>query len=361
MENEIYIEGYGGTIPAIPISAKTGEGVPDLLDMMLLVAEMEDLTGDREALATGTIIESNMDPKKGISATLIIKDGTLHKGSYIVSDDAYSPVRIMENFLGESIDEATFSSPVQIIGWNKLPKVGKMFIAVEDKKTAEAQALKCKYNDCEVKNMMPQDTGKKVVPIIIRTDSAGSSEAVASEVNKILCDDRICTHILYTDIGAVSETDVKTALSNEDTVILAFHTKIDPKAEQLADRMNVEIQSFDIIYKLTEWLTEALEKRKPTSHVDKVTGGCKVLKIFSQNKKDKQVIGAKITEGILKNKSTVKIMRKDECVATGTIKEMQQQKMDVDQVAEGEFGMLVDAKTLIETGDTIVNFISVEE
>jgi translation initiation factor IF-2 len=133
-ENGIYIEGYGGSVPAVPISSKTGEGIPELLDMILLVAEMSELKGDKEKPAEGIIIEAHLDKKKGITALLVIKNGSLKSGMYIVSGSAIAPTRIMENFLCKKIVEASFSSPIRIIGFDKLPEVGKPFFTFSNKK-----------------------------------------------------------------------------------------------------------------------------------------------------------------------------------------------------------------------------------
>jgi len=145
-ENEVYIEGYGGDIPCVSLSAKTGEGVQDLFDMIILLAEMENLTGDPNIPAEGLVIESNRDVKKGISATCIIKNGTLEKGMYITSSTASSPVRIMENYQGKSLDKATFSSPVKIIGWDELPEVGDTFQAHKTQKESRDAVLYQKEN-----------------------------------------------------------------------------------------------------------------------------------------------------------------------------------------------------------------------
>ena len=127
IENEIYLEGLGGEIPFVPVSAKTGVGIPELLDMMLLVADLEELSGDKGKSADGIVIESNLDQKKGISASLVIKDGTLKSGMFVVAGDSFSPVRIMEDFKGLPIKEASFSSPIKIVGFNKVPQVGAKF------------------------------------------------------------------------------------------------------------------------------------------------------------------------------------------------------------------------------------------
>ena len=133
-ENEIYIEGYGGTVPWVPISAKTGEGVTELLDMMLLVAEVGELKGDLEKNAEGIVIEANLDSNTGISGTLIIKDGVMKTGMTIVSGCGIASTRLIENFMGEKITEARFSSPIKVIGWSELPKVGSLFKSFDTKK-----------------------------------------------------------------------------------------------------------------------------------------------------------------------------------------------------------------------------------
>jgi len=132
-ENEIYLEGYGGSVPFVPISAKTGQGVDELLDLMLLVAEVEELTGDSEKCAEGVVIEANMDKQKGISASMVITDGSLKSGMFVACGKSLAPTRIMENFLGKKITEASFSSPIRITGFDVLPKVGTKFQTFTDK------------------------------------------------------------------------------------------------------------------------------------------------------------------------------------------------------------------------------------
>jgi len=360
-ENEIYVEGWGGTIPAVPLSAKTGEGVNDLLDMVLLVAELEELSADQKNSASGIIIESNMDPKKGAVATLIIKEGNLSKGQFVATAGAYSPVRIMENFLGEAITEATFSSPVRIIGWSKLPRVGNTFVCFDSKKDAENfVAENVDIPDTFIKEICKEDSEKKVFPIIVRADTSGSADAVVQEISNIVLDDRIRTQIIHTDIGMVSENDIKTASSNPDTIILAFNSKVDPKAVSLLDRSGVEVKTFTVIYELTDWLTKTLKERTPLSLIDEVTGEAKILKTFS-SKKDLHVVGGKITSGILKTGDMVKIMRKEEEVGKGNIQEIQQQKAKTREITDGEFGMMIESKIEILSGDIIMGFSTIEK
>jgi translation initiation factor IF-2 len=267
MENEIYIEGYGGDIPAVPISAKTGEGIPALLDMMLLVAELAELKGDPTQHATGYIIEANVDPKKGISATLLIKNGVLKRGMCVAAEDSVAPVRIFEDFLGNKIDEAQFSAPVSIVGWSKLPQVGATFQSFEKKKDAEACAI-----DFTPVAQMPhsatesEDPDHFSIPLILKADVSGTLDAVKYEIQKITLE-RTTLKIISTGVGTVTENDVKMASGDKNAIIVGFNVQVDSQARTAAEQYEVTIETFNIIYKMTEWLEEEAKKRTPKTQV----------------------------------------------------------------------------------------------
>ncbi len=353
-ENEIYIEGYGGNVPAVPISAKTGQGVPELLDMMLLVAEMEGLTGDSNKNGEGAIIESNLDMRKGISATLIIKDGTVKKGSFVVAEDSFAPVRIMENFMGKSIDLATFSSPIKIIGWNKLPRVGAMFETVSNKKEAEEYIINHKIK-AKTKSIVNHKEDSVALPIIIKADRAGSLEALEHDIAK-LGNDKVFIEIAHSGIGSVSENDVKIAAGNNNITILGFSVKIDSGAGNLAERLGIEIKTFDIIYKLTEWIGDKVKEKTPEVEIEETTGRAKIQKFFSRTK-DKQIVGGKVASGQISVGENVKIKRREIEIGMDKIKELQTQKVKTSEVAEGyEFGAMIESKIELAPGDFIESF-----
>src|SRR3989344_1393800 len=213
-ENEIYLEGLGGDIPWVPVSAKVGTGIPELLDIMLLVADMQELTADPEKLAEGIVIETQRDPRKGISATLIITNGTLRSGIFLTSGNALSPVRIFEDFLGNPIKEARFSTPVRIVGWSDLPEIGGTFSSFETKKEAE-QALTQKEITAEKKEKVVEENTEEekehvTIPVILRADAAGSLDAIEHELKK-LESETVTIRIVSKGVGAVSEGDVKAA------------------------------------------------------------------------------------------------------------------------------------------------------
>ncbi|CAN5134247.1 hypothetical protein BH11PAT3_BH11PAT3_2780 [soil metagenome] len=350
-ENDIFVEGYGGNIPVVPVSAKTGEGVPELLDLIFLLADLENFTGDKTKWGTGIIVESRLDTKIGITAIGVIKDGTVKKGMIVASPGAVAPLRFILDIDGKQVDELSFSCPIQLVGWDALPIVGSIFELFEDKKAAqlyaESEAIKLKLERRDTS--APMNTAS--IPFIIKADAAGSLEALLFEIGK-LNRERIQPRVVLASVGTVSENDVKTSLATPGTIIFAFNTKVDSQAASLAERSGIPLESFNIIYKLTERITELLEEKEPRIEVDEVIGQAKVLKIFSASK-DKQVLGARATSGFIETNSLIKIFRRDEEIGTGKVKELQQSKIATDRVTEGnEFGTMIESKIELAPGDT---------
>lgn len=360
-EHKIYLEKLGGDVPWVPISAKTGQGISELLDMVLLIAELEELHGNPQNNASGTVIESHRDTKKGISATLIIKDGVLKTGMYIVVGDALAPVRIMEDFLGNSIMHATFSSPVKVVGFNSVPSVGILFSSFASKKEGYSAVSKNEKLKEKTKVENKRENAELIVmPIILKADVLGSLEAIKHEIDKHK-DEIMHIKIIQEGVGNISENDIKAAGGKEGTIVLGFNVKTDTPATDMARRHGITIQVFDIIYKLSEWLAEEIKKRKPKTKVEKIVGSAQILKTFSTTK-NKQLIGGKVTHGVLSTKGTVRIMRKGEIIGTGTILSIQQHKAEVKKVDEGnEFGAQVNSKIEIARNDVLEHVSVIEK
>ncbi|MAF59813.1 MAG: translation initiation factor IF-2 [Candidatus Pacebacteria bacterium] len=359
LENEIYLEGLGGDIPWVAISAKTGVGVPELLNTMLLVAELEELKGDGEIPAEGVIIESELDPRKGISATLVIKDGTLKEGMCISSGDAMSPVRIMEDFTGKKIKSATFSSPIRIIGFNKIPQVGTEFKAYDSKKEAEAA---CSTVDTRaVENIeLDEDDERVVIPIILKADVLGSIGAINHEIEKIK-NERVVIRVVQESAGDITEGDVKVALVSEHALIIGFNVGVDNAAKELALRHEIEIHTFDIIYKLAEWLEGAIKEHTPQIETEELSGSATILKVFGKTK-GKQVVGGRVSSGALSVGNTVMIKRRDNDIGEGTVTNLQSGRADAKKIEEGqEFGAQIESKIEIAEKDSIESFIVVKK
>jgi len=370
-EHEVFVEGYGGDVPLVEISAKTGQGVDELLDLLLLVAELEELKGNPNKAAEGVIIESHRNPQKGISATLIIQDGVLKNGMYVVAEESFSPVRRMETLSKGVIREASFSSPVQIIGFNSVPHAGASFVSYATRKEAEKYVKKHKPKEDGVRvpaakegKETSEEVSEKVervsVPLVIKADARGTLEAIEGEINKLSVE-QVDIKVLSVGVGDISESDIKRTSGGKKPIILGFNVVVDSAAKTLAEQLQIQIQTFDIIYKLTEWLEEELKKRKPKIRVEETAGKAKIIRVFSTTK-NKQVVGGKVTEGKLVSGGNVKIFRRESEIERGKILELQQQKLKTKEVAEGlEFGAMIEAGHNIAEGDIIEVFVVTEK
>ncbi len=355
-ERQVYVEGWGGQIPVLNISAKNGTGIDELLEMILLVAELEPekLAADFTSPASGVVIESHLDPKRGKAATLLILDGHMQQGDFVVAGSSFSPVRIFENFAGQPIKEAGPSEPARIVGFNEIPAVGMKFSVVGDKVEAEKLA-----HAAAAKPEMPGaiDTGAAdrkvtVIPLVLKADVAGSLEAIENEINKIQRE-HLLVRILKKDTGPVGEDDVTLASSGKGGIVIGFRVKLEKSAEQIAERFGVTVKTFEIIYELFDWLREYIGERLPNEKEEQVIGRARILKIFSK-KGTKQVVGGTVLKGQIKDKSQVRLYRRENMLALGKIIELQQSKMKTVAVDEGnEFGIMIDVPIEIAPRDEI--------
>jgi translation initiation factor IF-2 len=358
VEHEVFIEGMGGDISFALVSSKTGEGIPELLDLVLLSADLAELTADIDVPATGFVLESTQDPKRGASATLIIKNGTLTLDGFVVTADAYAPIRFIENFLGKRVEQAGPSEPVRISGFSKLPAAGSLFSIVKNKKEAEALAAE----NAKTLSAVPERTaaveGITELPLIVKADVAGSVDAIAHELAKIT-HERAAIRIIASGVGTVSENDVKTASASGGTII-AFNVGTDTSARELAERDHVSILSFSIIYELSEKVLALLEERVPSVAGEKELGRAKVLKAFSSSAK-KQVLGARYLSGVLTLGDRMKLMRGDTELARGSITNLQQARIDTKEIkVEGDFGIEIESRESATYADEIIAFAIIQ-
>jgi len=356
IEHEIYIEGMGGDIPWVGVSAKAGTGISELLDLVILAADLAELQGDTTANPIGKVIEAKVDPKRGNTATLIVTDGTLKSGQFIVSGKTYSPVRIMEDFQGKTIKEASLSTPVGIVGFTDVPEVGAPFYTVHSKKEAEI-AITAEQDATRILTTDGQKfarTKLPVVPVLIKADVLGTIEAILHELDKFESD-RIVVRVVGTDVGDITTVDIQNVSATPNAIVVGFNIKTERAAIDLAERLKVELKTFDIIYELSDWLNTALQNRTPQLKEEVVTGSVKILKHFSMQK-NIHVMGGRIDEGVIKVGQRVQILRRDIEIGKGTIKNLQQAKSDVQEVQEGEFGLQLETKAEITAGDYLKPF-----
>lgn len=362
VEAGIYIEGYGGDISFVEISAKNGTGIDELLETILLTAELEDLKGDISKNATGLVIESDMDEKRGVSASLVIKDGVLKRGMFVVAEDSMAATRIFEDSLGKSIDEAQFSSPIRITGFSssvkalgltKIPRIGETFYSFNTKKEAEKFIEETK--DLKSENQEEVNNREHMIPVILKTDVAGTGEAIEKEIQKIICDDT-CFKIVRKGVGDITESDLTFANADKNVVIIGFNVKVERTALDANEQIGATIKTFNIIYELTDWLNKEFETRKPKKEFMDIKGKVKVLKFFSRTKKT-QLIGGRVTAGEIKTGNMIRVLRNEEEIMRGKIEGLQQNRSEVKEVKEGlECGCIIEAKLDIAPGDIIESY-----
>ena len=353
VQNEILLEGMGGDVSYAEISAKAGTNIDELLDVILLTADVEELKADINAHASGYILESSIDTKRGVTATLVIKNGTLSSGNYVVSGTASSPVRILEDFSGAPIRSATVSAPVNLVGFDKQPASGEAFKTFANKKEAMAylKEIEKELNHEEDHTReMPSKIEK--IPLIIKTDVMGSLEAIKHQIEKMETTSAQFK-VVAEGVGDITDGDVKSAGADDTAVIVGFNVDVTRAAKDVAETFNIEIKTFDIIYELTDFLTEALESRRTRVTTEEEFGEVKIIRVFSWTNKG-GVIGGKVKSGEFRAGDKFIISRRDVEIGRGVVKGLQSGKKDVKEVKEGdEFGMMTASKIEIAEGDRL--------
>jgi translation initiation factor IF-2 len=363
LENGVYLEGLGGEIPYVALSSKTGEGVPELLDLILLAADLEGLSADPTLPAEGVVIEAHVDSRRGNTATLIVENGSLRSGEHVVAGESIAPTRIMENFLGKSIKEALPGSPVRIVGFSTLPVAGTRFNTVKNKKEAEESSRTARLEREAARTPAPvaaegeEEVQRTILPLVIKTDVAGTGEAVLHELGKLPVHSNLEVRVVYRGVGAVTEGDLQFAAGGKTPgIIVGFNVAMNRELREEATRLGIAAETFDIIYKLAEWLGATIEERRPRMRTEERTGSAKVLKFFSATK-GAVVLGGRVEEGELRAGEEVRLMRRDLELGRGTVVSLQAGKTPVKKVEAGsEFGAQIKLDAEPAPGDRLEAF-----
>jgi translation initiation factor IF-2 len=292
---------------------------------------------------------------------LIVRNGTLHKGEFIVTEGTFAPVRVVENYASEAIAEATPSTPVRITGFTSLPPVGAFFTIKKTKKEAEKaiEEQGVPTTSRQLGDQTSNDETRIIIPVVVKTDVFGTLEALTREIRK-LSNEHVCVKIIHADVGVISENDIKIASSAENPIVLGFHTDQDKRAQQMADRLEIKIYTFDIIYKLLEWLAEEIDRRIPKELKQEIIGRSELIRVFSSDKQ-KHVVGGRVVEGMMQNNIEFRLIRRNRIIGTGKVVELQQQRARVNEVPTGkEFGMMVESKMEPAKGDILELFVMKE-
>ena len=339
VENGLTPEEWGGDIIVNKISAATGENVDELLENILLIAEMEDYKANPSRYASGAVIESKKDSKVGSVVTLLIQNGTLRLGDPIVIGNAFGKVRTLKNDLGQNIVEATPSTPVEVTGVSEVPSAGDKFMAFESEKQAkqiaEERKLRSREQDTNFSGMSLEDLfgriqeGVKEINVVLKADVNGSLEAVKNSLEKITVDG-VKVNVIRGAVGAITESDIVLA-SASDAIIIGFNVRGSSKTMDIAKQYGVSIKNYDIIYKVVEDMEKAMKGMLDPEYEEKVTGTLEVRQIFKFSKVG-LIAGCHVLSGTVKNNEKARIIRDNVVVYNGSIKSLQREKDQVKEV-----------------------------
>jgi translation initiation factor IF-2 len=357
----IVVEDWGGDVIAVEISAKQNIGIDELLDMILLVAEVEDLRADYKRLPLGVVIESRLDPQKGNIATVLVRTGTLKEGQDIVAGKVVGRVRRLEDFRGRSVKEAGPSMPVTVVGLSQLPNVNDVLQGVVDLKSAKAIQKDLGVGERNTKRFDSQsilrsieDQNIKRLNIILKTDVQGSLEAIHQILGTIKSDE-VGINYIKEGVGDITESDVKLG-QNSGAVIFGFNSQPTTVAKRLAEMNNVEIKTYKVIYELIEDIKKRLEDLLPKEIVRTDLGKLKVLAIFKTGKGD-MIVGGKVISGKMVNGENLEVIRDEKVLGRGKLANLQQNKINVNEVKQGlECGITFLGEVKIKEGDTLICF-----
>ncbi|MBU2634999.1 translation initiation factor IF-2 [Patescibacteria group bacterium] len=350
---DILVESMGGKIPSVETSAETGKGISDLLELILLVAEMEDFKADVSKLAEGVIVESYLDPQRGPTATLILQNGILKKGDILGTSSVVGKIRIMEDFQGKAIEKAFPSMPVVVLGFESVPGVGERLKVFANIEAAKKEFTKKELGSLKGTEFLKED--KRVLNIILKVDVLGSVEAI-EEVLKDLPQEKVVLKALKAEVGEINESDVKLAIGSKAKII-GFRVKADSIVQSLAEREKIKIACFEVIYELAQGVRDLLEKRVSSEVVRVDLGKVKILEIFLREK-NRQIIGGKVIDGEARRGASIEVYRNEEKVGQGKIAKLQKEKKEIGEVGKGsECGILYQGDTKIEEGDILHIYI----
>jgi translation initiation factor IF-2 len=363
-------EDWGGDTIFVEISAKFGKNLDELLDMILLQAEVMELKANPDQHAAGSVVEARLDKGKGSVATLLVQHGTLHVGDPIVVGNTYGRVRTMTNERGRRIKEATPSTPIEITGLSDVPEAGDRFIVFEDEKTARAAgeerakralvAERANTNHVTLDNLFDslKEGEMKSVPVIIKADVQGSVEALAQSLKKIKVDG-VKVDIIHTAVGAINESDVTLAEAS-NAIIIGFNVRPTPQAKSQADSGSVDIRLHRVIYNAIDEVESAMKGMLEPVYEEQVTGEVEVRELYKASKVG-TIVGGMVTSGAITRDASIRLIRDGVVVYEGKLGSLKRFKDDVKEVKQGyELGLTIENFNDVKVNDVIESYIMKE-
>jgi len=367
-DHGVVIEEYGGDVVLVPVSAKKNIGIPELLEMILLVADLQDLRANPRGQTQGVIIEARLDQASGVTSTGLVQEGTLEIGDILVVGTVSGKVRAMLDDTGKRIKKALPAMPVSILGLPEVPTAGDRFQVVPDEKAARALVEQHKSAARLAQQALTLDTLStqmregtvKELNLIIKNDVQGSAEALRHALTRIdeeHAAENLRVHLIHDAVGNVGEADVHLASASK-AIIIAFNVKVDPAAQRLASNQGVDIRSYNIIYKLVDDIEAALKGMLEPVYREQIDGHAEVLQLFKSGKTI--IAGCRVTDGKITRSSQVRLLRKGKVVFTGLLQSLRRGKEDAREVAQGfECGIVLEDYNEVEPGDVVETYSKV--
>ncbi|MFL6628558.1 MAG: translation initiation factor IF-2 [Vitreoscilla sp.] len=366
---EVVPEEFGGDSPFVSVSAKTGQGVDELLEQVLLQAEVLELKAPEEAAAQGLVIEARLDKGRGPVATVLVQTGTLKRGDIVLAGSSYGRVRAMIDEDGKAANEAGPSIPVEIQGLTEVPQAGDEFMVLTDERRAREIATfrQGKYRDVKfarqakvkMETLFDSMSGGdvQVLPIIVKADVQGSQEALGASLLK-LSTDEVKVQIVHSAVGGISESDVNLAIASK-AVIIGFNVRADSGARKLAESNGIDLRYYDIIYDAVDEVKAAMTGMLAPEQREEVVGAAEIRAIFTVSKTN--IAGCMVTSGIVRRSSRVRLLRDNVVVYTGELDSLRRMKDDVREVREGfECGLTIKNYNDVKEGDQL-EFFEIKE
>lgn len=368
-EHNLNPEEWGGDTVMVEVSAKTGQGIDTLLDMVLLVADMEELKADLDMPAEGLVIESHMETGRGSVVGLLVEQGKLTPGNYLVAGTAYGKVRTLLDFRGKGLKEAGPSTPVTVTGFKELPQFGDVFSVVKNERAArgavqearterERQAATTNVTGADLLKMMNQKQESEEFNVIVKADVQGSLTSVVDSLRLVDTAGQITLRIVGSGVGNISENDIRLAAGKEDTVIYGFNVEMPPAVKRLAQREKAQVRIYSVIYELLDDARKSMELLLAPEVVETEVGTLTVKGVF-RTLKEKVIAGGEVTSGKIMPNVLARVKHGDEQIAEVEVTSVQRQQQEAKEVFEGEMcglSLKTTKKILLEEGDTLELF-----
>jgi len=365
-EEGLLVEEWGGDTICVPVSAKQKIGVEDLLEHILVVAELQELKAVPDAPASGVVIEAGLDKSKGPLATVLVQNGTLRLGDPIVADEAWGKVKAMFNDAGKRVKSAGPATPVKVLGLNAVPQAGDVFAVVNNDREARSFVQK-RAQEKQMKSLRPtrmltldslmtniQQGEVKDLNLVLKTGVQGSIEPLRDSINR-LGTEEVRVNVVYSGSGGINESDVLLALASKG-IVLGFDATPTVGAQRLAQMEGVDIRSYSVIYDLLDDIGRAVKGLKEPVYAEVIDGHAEVRAVFPAGRHTRAA-GVYVTDGKLRRDDQVRVMRKKHVVHQGTLSSLRRFKDDVKEVATGfECGLTIDGFNAFEEGDTIEGY-----